>query len=217
MNTVDAQNEVMGLADEAAAAGVSIHRDVMRTGFNLLGGDYEGVVEFADGHDPIDEWEEAMLLLFRIVAERALGRLDEALVSAARAETILGPNSPGTTGWNKAMIHLERGDIDSAIEDFETPSALDDHADLFSRSTSSAFWAMIAERRDDHVNAALLWGFVAELSERGGFVPVEIDRRIMEVSQQASRAALGGGRYDELHDQGRRTSWAEVPLVRDAR
>ena len=215
MNDRSAEAEIMGLADEAVAAGLSIHRDVMRTAFVLLSGDYEGVIEIAAGHDPIDEWEEAMMLLFRMNAERALGRFDAALRSADQAETILGPNSPGSTGWTRAIIHLEQGDIDAAIEAFETPFPLDDDADLFSRTIASAFWALVAERGGDHENATILWGYLAEQAERGGSAPADIDRSMMEASLETLRSALGQEHFDELQAQGRRTSWQDVPLVRD--
>ena len=213
MNRRESEEEVLGLVEEAVAGGVAIHRAVIETTFMALAEEYEAVIAKVEGHDPKDDWEKAMLLLFRVVAERALGRLDDALETVDRAAIILGPNSPGTTEWHKSMILLRQGDIDGAVAAFATPYA-HDYEDAISRLSASAFWAMVAEHRSDHETAALLWGFRERLAEASSLRSPRFEEEIMAASRQRSSDALGEERFAELVARGRETPWEDLSLVR---
>lgn len=152
-------------------------------------------------------------LLFEVVAERALGRLDEALETVERAATILGPNAPGTTEWHKSMIHLQQGDLDGAIAAFDVPYA-HDYEDAYSRLTASAFWAMVSEHRGAHETAALLWGFKDRLAEASSHRFQRFEAEFQEESRRRSSDTLGQERFAELVARGRETPWEDLPLVR---
>lgn len=214
MNSRESEEEVLGLVAEAVAEGFNVHQTVVQTCFMMLAEEYEQVIQRAEHHDPSDEWEEAMLLLFRVVAERALGRLDAALETIDRAETILGGNVPGSTAWHKSVIYLQQGDLDSAIGAFEMPFAHDALPDAYSRLTASAFWAMVSQQRGDHETAAELWGFWDGLAETSSVGLHPFEANIQEASRHHSAEDLGHDRFDELADRGRRTAWRELPLVR---
>ena len=213
MNSRESEEEVLGLVEEAVAEGLNIHATVVQTGFMLIGEEYEHVIRRAEHHEPRDEWDEAMMLLFRVVAERALGRLDAAIETIDRAETILGPNVPGATALHKSMTYLQQGELTLAIDAFETPYAHDALPDAYSRLTASAFWAMVAEQRGDHETAAELWGFWDELAEASHHRPSSLEGNLQEASRQRSTEGLDQDRFVELTDAGRHTPWKELPLV----
>jgi predicted ATPase/class 3 adenylate cyclase len=215
LNSREHEEEIRALTAEAVAEGISIHDRVIDTCFTLLAEDYERVIEIAETATPRNDWEEAMLLLFRVVAERALGRLDDALQTAARVDTITGPNAPGTTNWHRAVIHLQRGDEAAAIASFRNRQTI--FGDTWSRATSAALWAMISERRGNHENAATLWGFFDSISERSGLGRPRFEAEIQEASRQRSAAAIGAERFDQLVMAGRDISWEDLPLVHEAR
>jgi predicted ATPase len=213
MNSRESEEEILGLVKEAVAEGLAIHDTVIETTFMTLAEEYEAVIARVEGHEPKDDWEEAMLLIFQFVSERALGRLDQALETVERAATILGPNSPGATEWAKSMILIQQGDVDGAIAAFATAYAHDyDHA--LSRVEASAFWAMVAEHRGDHETSALLWGFNARLAEASSLRFQRFEEEFMEESRTQSSDALGAERFAELIARGRETPWEDLPLVR---
>ena len=213
MNSREFEDEILGLVREAVAEGSGIHETVVETSFMTLAEEYEAVIERAATHQPKDDWEKAMLLLYRVVAERALGRLDDALETVERAATILGPNAPGTTEWHKSLILLHMGDVDGAIAAFATPYS-HDYDDTFSRLSASSFWAMVAEHRGEHETAALLWGFADRLAEVSSFRSPRFEEEFLAESRQRSAQILGEERFAEVFARGRETRWEDLPLVR---
>jgi len=216
MNNRESEDEILGLTREAAAEGSGIHEAVVEAAFMALAEEYEAVIAKVQSHDPKDDWEKAMLLLYKVASERALGRLDDALETLDKAATILGPNSPGTTEWHKSLILLRKGDVDGAVAAFATPYA-HDYEDAFSRLSASAFWAMVSERRGDHQTAALLWGFKDRTADVSSLRSPRFEEEFLEASRQRSSDALGEERFAELVARGRETSWEELPLVRGER
>jgi tetratricopeptide (TPR) repeat protein len=214
MHTRELEGEILGLVEEAVAEGAAIHDTVIKTAFMTIAEEYEAVIDGTDIHDPKDDWEQAMLLLFRAVAERALGRLDEALETLGRAETILGPNSPGTTEWQRSMSLLQLGDVDAATAAFGIAYAHGSFEDAYSRLTASAFWAMVSEHGGDHETAALLWGFKDRVAELSSYRFPRFEEELQAASRQRSSDALGEERFAELIARGRETPWGDLPLVR---
>ena len=214
MHSRELEGEILGLVEEAVAEGAAIHDTVIKTAFMTIAEEYEAVIDGTDIHDPKDDWEQAMLLLFRAVAERALGRLDEALETLGRAETILGPNSPGTTEWQRSMSLLQLGDVDAATAAFGIAYAHGSFEDAYSRLTASAFWAMVSEHRGDHETAALLWGFKDRVAELSSYRFPRFEEELQAASRQRSSDALGEERFAELIARGRETPWGDLPLVR---
>lgn len=213
MNNGASESEILGLVAEAVSEGVAIHQAVVETTFLALAEEYEAVIAKVEAHHPKDDWEKAMLLLFRVASERALGRLDDALETVDRAAIILGPNSPGTTEWHKSMILVRKGDVAGAVAAFATPYA-HDYEDAISRLSASAFWAMVAEHRGDHETAALLWGFNDQIAETSSLRFQRFDDEFLKESRERSSSALGAEPFGELVAQGRETPWEGLPLVR---
>jgi len=213
MHSRDSEDEVIGLVQEAIAEGSAIHDTVVETAFMTIAEDYEAVIEKAKAYRADDDWDEAMMALFQVAAERALGRLDDALETIGRAETILGPNSPGTTEWQKSMILMQQGDLDGAIAAFDMPFA-HSYNDAYSRLTSASFWAIVAEHRGDHESAGLLWGYKDRLAEASSYRFPRFDLEIQDASRTRSSDALGESRFRELLAVGRDTPWEDLPLVR---
>jgi predicted ATPase/class 3 adenylate cyclase len=213
MHSRELEGEVLGLVDQAVAEGTAIHDEVVKTAFMTIAEEYEAVIDRTDRYDPKDDWEQAMLLLFRAVAERALGRLDEALGTLGRAETILGPNSPGATEWHRSVSHLQLGDLEAAIAAFAIPYSQGSFVDAYSRLTASAFWAMVSEHRGDHGTAALLWGFKDGVAESSSYRFPPFEEELLEASRRRSSDVLGEERFAELVARGRETPWEELPLV----
>ncbi|MEX0826174.1 MAG: adenylate/guanylate cyclase domain-containing protein [Acidimicrobiia bacterium] len=216
LNSRESEEEVLGLVEEAVAEGLAIHQAVVETTFLALAEEYEAVIDKVERDRPKDDWEKVMLLLFQVVAERALGRLDDALETVERAATILGPNSPGTTEWHESMILIQQGDLDGAIAAFDTPYK-HDYADAFSRLTASAFWAMVSEHRGDHETAALLWGFRDRVAEASSLHFQRFEEEFQEESRTRSSDAMGAERFAELVARGGETPWEDLPLVRGER
>lgn len=213
MNSREREDEILGLVREAVAEGLTIHHTVVETAFMALAEEYEAVIEKVDSHQPKDDWEKALLLIYKVVSERALGRYEDALETVEHAAVILGPNSPGTTEWHKSLILWRQGDVDGAVAAFATPYE-HDYEDAFSRLTATAFWAMVAEHRGDHETAALLWGFKDRLAEVSSHRFQRFEEEFQEESRARSSDALGAELFAELVARGRETPWEDLPLVR---
>jgi len=215
MDSRESEAEVLGLAAEAVAEGVSIHQEVMEIGFMAIAEKYEAVIERVEAYDgAVGDWEHAMMLLFRVLAERGLGRLEEARESIDRAAAILGPNSPGNTEWQKSMIELGLGNVDAAVAAFRMPSTDDRLLDARGRVLAAAFWALVSERKGDHETAAVLWGAEDRMKELSSFEFPRFQREFESKARQRSIDALGDDRFAELVDRGRETPWEDLPLVR---
>ncbi|HVR31926.1 MAG TPA: adenylate/guanylate cyclase domain-containing protein [Acidimicrobiia bacterium] len=215
MNSLESEAEITRLTEEAVAAGVSIHGPVIRVTFLTLAEDYDAVLDITDRHSPVDDWEEAMMLVFRAQAERATGRFDGARESLRRAAAVVGANSPGPNDWQLAMLLLQVGEVDEAASGFRQ-SALggtQPTPDAYGRMNVATVWAIVASRRQSHATAAILGGFIDGVGSRSSMRLQGFDRRQLDEALEESRAALGSDEYERYHDLGQDTPWEELPLV----
>ena len=213
MNSREHETEVLRLADEAAAEGVNVHAAVVRTAFLVLAGEYETVIRTVAAHTPEDEWARGMMLLFRAHSERALGRFSEAATSVSEAMKVFGSDVLGAQHWETAILHLETGDIDTAIA---TYSNLDHDGRLlgaYTRLETVHFWSIVAERRGDFESAAILAGFADALAEAASLARLDADTRIIDASRRVASESLGSDRYTDHYQRGREMDWEELPLV----
>ncbi|MGZ5385733.1 MAG: ATP-binding protein, partial [Acidimicrobiia bacterium] len=151
MNSRESEREILSLVDDAVLEGTPIRARVVRTAFKALAEDYEGVITSTETRNPADEWESTMLLLFRIFAERATGRPEDALESIRKLTAMPGDFADGWRGWHTGMAHLQLGDLDKAIGGFAAPGAYDpDLPTVYDRANVAWFWSIVAGRRDEH-------------------------------------------------------------------
>jgi tetratricopeptide (TPR) repeat protein len=214
MNSRDAEGEILSLVDEAGSLFTPVRATIGRTLFKVLAEEYEEVIEATEVESPGDEWARIMLLLYRIQAQRATGRLDDAIESIGRFTTQAGVITDGWRGWHAGMVHLQLGDLEAAIEGFAAPGAYDTESPATSdRANVAWFWSMIAQRRGGHEDAAVLFGFAEAAAEKASVELLTFDRRLVEESQIAVEEALGEERYRVLYKQGAVTAWEDLPLI----
>ena len=214
MNSRESEAEILALVDEAAAEGTSIHAAVVRTTFTVLAERYQEVIDFVSRRDPIDDWEEAMMLYFRAHAERATGDPAAAIESIQRFASVPGTFADGWVGWHTGMAYLQLGEIEAAIDGFMAPRAYDAHFPYATdRVNVGWFWAMVASRRGDPETTAILLGFAETLAESVGINPLAFDRQLIDAAAATAREALGEDRYSALFDRGAETRWDDLPLV----
>lgn len=207
------EDEILRLVDEAVAEGTAIHEAVVRTAFRTLAEDYDGVLAFIEEHDPIDEWEEAMMVHLRTHAQRATGQPRAALTSLDEF-ALPGTVADGWMAWHTAMAQLQMGDLDLAVTEFIAPNAFDaDLPSVIDRANAAWFWSMVAERRQRHEDAAFLFGFAEAASERASIRLLAFDRGLIETSRASVRDALGEDGLATLVQRGRETAWEDLPLV----
>ncbi len=216
-NSREFEDEVLGLVDAAVAAGVSIHDAVVRMAFATLAEEYDRVIEFTSRRVPVDEWEEAMLRSFRAHAERATGRFAEAIESLRRVETVVGPNAPGPHAWQAAMLLLETGEVDEAIEAFRRnhPDEPQQVVDVYTRMNAAHFWSLVAARRLEHETAAVLAGFADRLTETASVRLLSSDQRMIAATVELVRSALGDEQFEAHRRRGAETAWEDLPLIYD--
>ena len=218
MNAPEHGDELIALAREAAASGTSIHLWVIETSFALLDERYGEVIDSASTHDPVDEWEEAMGLVFLAHAQRASGRPDAALETIAKLLSLPGTFADGWIGWMAALAHLELGDVDAAVAAFTAPNAYDESLPWITDRLNVAWlWAMVAERRSSHEEAATLLGWADAASAAAKARPTAHDGRLVEATREAVREALGDRRFEEAYSRGQELEWEDLPLVGQSR
>lgn len=213
MNSREHEAEVLRLAEEATAAGVNVHGEVVRAGFLVLAREYESVIQIVDGHLPADEWEEGMMLLFRAHSERALGRIVDAEKSVTAAMKVFGSDVLGAQHWETAILHLHRGDIDAAIATYELSGVAMRSKSAYVRLEQVLFWSLVAERLHDYENAAMLAGFADALAEAASLARLDADTRIIEASRRVVEQSLGKESFERLYNVGSQMDWEELPLV----
>lgn len=81
---------------------------------------------------------------------------------------------------------------------------------------SIRFWSIVAERRGDFDNAAVLAGFADALAAAASLARPEADVRIIEASRRLVEEALGSERYTAQYQRGSEMNWEELPLLREA-
>ena len=215
-SSTEHEGEILELLDDAVAANANIHAGVVRAAFMVLGTKYQEAIEFIRAYQSVDEWEEGMLGIFRAHAERAIGAIDEATESLRRASKIFGSDVLSGVQWERAMLNLHGGDIDGAIEAFETPCTADGHIfQAYTRLTALDLWSIVAERRGDPRSSAILSGYADVLVEQAELGRLATDAPTVEASRRIAESTLGSKTFEELVRQGRTMTWEEVTLVRD--
>ncbi len=214
MNSRDSEAEILALIDEG---GELFRPDVARVGrtvFKILAEEYDEVIASTETLSQLDEYANIMLLLYRMQAQRALGRPEAALEDLKKFKAMPSAITDGWKGWHEGIAHLQLGDLETAIERFAAPGAYNkDLAPAHDRANVAWFWALIAERRGDHQVAAVLFGFAAAVSEKASVSLLAFDQRLVEESQSVVREALGEGEYRERLERGANTSWEDLPLL----
>ncbi|MFP5332982.1 MAG: ATP-binding protein, partial [Acidimicrobiia bacterium] len=213
MNSREHEEEVLRLTDEATSEGINVHATVVRTAFLVLAGEYEAAIRTVAAHTPNDQWERGMLLLFRTHSERALGRFADAEVSVVEATKAFASDVLGGEHWETAMLHLQRGDIDAAIATYETPQVGGRVIAAYGRLDQVLLSSLVAERRGDFDNAAILAGFADSLAKTASLGRLDADARIIEASRQVVEEALGPDRYASQYQRGSAMQWEELPLI----
>lgn len=216
MNSTEHESEVIRLIEEAVAEGVTAHVTVMRTAFMVLSEDYQQAIDSSHAHTPADEWEKGMLLTFRAHCERALGRFDEAAGTLQRAAKVFGSDILSGVPWESAMLHLQDGDFDGAIEAFELPyTETGELFQAYTRLSAIDFWMILASRRGDYESSALLAGQADALAESASVGRLAADAEIVNAARRATESALGTETFQELLGRGAAMTWEDLPLVRD--
>jgi tetratricopeptide (TPR) repeat protein len=214
MDSDEHRNEVLSLVDQALAEGVSIHESTVRAAFMSIAEEYEQVLEYTATRVPVDDWEVAMFSLFRAHAQRATGRLDDAMASIQRAAAVLGPNSPGATEWQEAMLYLQKGMVEEAIGALQVPmTELQSQPECYERVRFCAAWLIIAEQRNDYATAASLAGFIDSLEASSHVRLPAFDRRTVTASIDVAREALGDEAFETHRQKGLAMTWEEVALA----
>lgn len=214
MNSREHEAEVLRLTDEATAEGVTVHPAVVRAAFLVIASEYEEVIDLVGARSPEDDWEHGMLLLFRAHSERALGRFSDAVTSVAAAMKVFGSDVLGAQHWETAMLHLQDGDIDAAIEVFELPGKEDGRlVGAYTRLEAVLFWSIVAQRRGDFENAAILAGFADALAESASLARLEADTRLINASRRAVEKSLSSARYADHYRRGFEMEWEDLPLL----
>ena len=109
---------------------------------------YEDVIASTESLDPLDEWENIMMLLYRMHARKATRHPEAAPEPIQKFPSIPSAITDGWRGWNTAMAYLQLGDLDAAIKGFAAPGAFDeDVPDASHRGNVAWFWSLIAEGR----------------------------------------------------------------------
>lgn len=176
-------------------------------------GRYKEACDLASDVGPTDPWAFDVAMIVRVHALRALGRPEEALA----LEMLVGSleergdaNIEFEFGLQFALAHLELSpaDIDAAeaafFEGYRIGSPL-------GQAAWSWFWSLIAERRGHAEEAAMLAGFAEHLGTATAYSPRPFDVAMAGRSRGRLREQLGNERYGELHTQGQRSSFEEIP------
>jgi hypothetical protein len=214
MNSRESEEEILRLVDLAEASGTSVHGAVIRTTFRLLAGDYEGVIDFVETHDSVDEWEEVILLIGRSAAERALGRFDEAFESLSHPHAVLRLGGDRSAVWHLTMLYLQIDDVEQAVREMAAGEPEDPALPNNVRRVHEAhFWSIVSQRRGNHETTAVLAGFADALGRLSSVRLLSFDWTLVAEARASARRALGDDRYEELRAQGENTSWEDLPLV----
>ncbi len=216
MGSTEHEVEILELVNEALAEGVNIHPGAVRAAFMVIGEKYRQAIDFIQGHSPVDDWEEGMMLTFRAHSERALGAFDEAAESVRRASKIFGSDVLSGVQWESAMLRLHDGDIDGAIEALELPYTEDGHIfDAYTLLSALDLWSIVAERRGDHESSALLAGYADALVETASLGRLAANVLIVDASRRTVEAGLGTETFEEFLRRGAAMTWEELTAVRD--
>ncbi|MDH3250463.1 MAG: hypothetical protein OEQ47_15950, partial [Acidimicrobiia bacterium] len=148
MNDGSSKAEVLELVAVAESESTNIHGDVVRTCFQTIEGDYQAVLDFVAAHEPIDEWEDAMLLTLAGHSARALGRFEEALSSIRRAHHVFRIAGKGATFWELGMLLIDMGRLDAAVAEY-TDTPVVTATTVLDRTFDAHFFSMVAEQRGD--------------------------------------------------------------------
>ncbi len=211
MNDASSKSEVLELVSIAESESMNVHGDVVRNCFRMLEGDYEKILDFVSSHTPVDEWEGAMLLCFACHANRALGQLDEAEDSIRRAHHVFRVAGKGSTFWELGMLLIDLGRLDDAIAEFTDTTTT--ATTVLDRTFDAHFFSIVAEKRGDFVESAVLAGYADAIGAAGSVGPLDFDVRRLSESQDRVAHKLGTDRYQELRRRGGDTAWEELPLV----
>lgn len=211
MNDASSKSEVLELVSIAESENMNVHGDVVRTCFRMLEGDYDEILDFVSSHTPVDEWEEAMLLCFACHAARALGRLDEAEDSIRRAHHVFRVAGKGSTFWELGMLLIDLGRLDDAIAEYTDTTTT--ATTVLDRTFDAHFFSIVAEKRGDFEESAVLAGYADASGAAGSVSPLDFDVRRLSESQDRVARELGTDRYQALRRRGGDTAWEELPLV----
>ena len=161
-----------------------------------------------------DSWARIMMIVYRMQAQRAIGRPEMALESSKMFTAQPSAITDGWKGWQIGIAHLQLGDLDAAIENFPAPGAYNkDLPEASDRANVAWFWSLIAERRGDYGPSAVLAGFAAALSVKASVSLLAFDQRLVEGSQSVVRDALGDEAFADLVESGAKTAWEDLPLI----
>lgn len=214
MNAREAEEEILALIDEAEGLLSPNRQHVGRVLFKVLTEKYSEVLAETDVIDPADGWAKILLLLYRMQAQRAMGQPQAALETVERFTAQPAAIIDGWRGWQKAMAHMQLGDMETAIENFSAPGAYNrDLPTADDRANVAWFWSLVAERRGEYEPAAVLLGFAGALSERAAISLRAFDLELVEESRKVTRDALGESIFAGLIETGASTPWEDLPLV----
>ncbi|HUP15775.1 MAG TPA: hypothetical protein VM848_06975 [Acidimicrobiia bacterium] len=214
MNSRESEHEILSLAEEHGDLISPVRLRVGQTAFKVLAEEYDDVISSTETLSTVDDWAKIMFLLYRMQAERATGRPEAALETIKRFTAMPSAITDGWKGWNKALAHLQLGDVDAAIATFSAPGAFNqDLPPASDRANVAWFWSMIAERRGEYGSAAVLMGFASALSKKASVSLLAFDQRLVEESRSAIREALGEKVYGETLEHGAKIAWEDLPLV----
>jgi predicted ATPase/class 3 adenylate cyclase len=214
MDSDEHRDEVLSLVDEALAEGVSIHESTVRIAFMSIAEEYEQLLEYTRARDPVDDWEDAMFSIFNAHAQRATGRLDDAMTSIQRAAAVLGPNSPGAAEWQEAMLWLQKGMVEEAVGSLQVPmSDLQRRPESYERIRFCSAWLIIAERRMDFATTARLAGYIETLKASAHVRLPAFDQRTVTASIDVAREALDDEAFETHRQKGLAMTWEEVALA----
>ena len=214
MDSDEHRQEVLSLVDEALAEGVSIHESAVRIAFMCIAEEFEQLLEYTNTRDPVDDWEDAMFSLFKAQAQRATGRLDDAMTSIQRAAAVLGPNAPGAAEWQAAMLWLQKGMVDEAVAALQIPiTELQSQPECYERIQYCAAWLIIAERRLDYTRTATLAGHIDYLKTSTHVRLPGFDQRTVTASIDVAREALGDEVFEAHRQRGLEMAWEDVALA----
>lgn len=114
------------------------------------------------------------------------------------------------------MLHLQKGDIDAATATYEILHRGGRVIAAYARLDQVLFWSIVAERRGDFDNAAILASFADALAAAASLARLVADVRIIEASRRVVEEALGSERYIAQYQRGPEMNWDELPLLKEA-
>ncbi|HUP16374.1 MAG TPA: NB-ARC domain-containing protein [Acidimicrobiia bacterium] len=212
MNSRESEQEILSLLDDPI--GATAHARVGRTMFKVLAEEYEDVIASTETLDPLDEWENVMMLLYRMHARE---RPDARRPPWSQSRGSLGcpVRSPmggrdGTLGWHTS------NSVTSMQPSRASSRRAHSTRTCRTRTTGGNvawFWSLVATRRGDYEAAAVLLGSAAATFENASMSLLAFDQRLVEESRTAVRGALGETLYGELLEKGATIAWEDLPLV----